>query len=125
MRCRQSWLVGGIIAALVDCAAALPAISSLQQLRQQHEAAEVLRSVSDCMSVVLLHAEQQAAPQARLMLDCITRSLWGTQSQALNAAQLLGSMLQELTPGTSQLGQLMQQVSGEDAADKPGTRMHS
>jgi hypothetical protein len=122
MLCRQSWLDGGIIAALVDCASALPNASSLQQQRPSQQqpqrsscsdisaAAEALRSISECASLVLLHAEQHAAVQVQLLLDCIARSLWGTQAQALNAVQLLHSLLQEPTESASELGQLMQEV---------------
>jgi hypothetical protein len=112
-------LNSGITAALVDCAAALPLPSSHQQPGQTASsaslaAADVVRSISGCLSLVLMQAEQQADPQARLLLDCITRCLWGSEAQALNAALLLGSLLQDLTDGHNKLWQPVLQVSDVD-----------
>jgi hypothetical protein len=116
-------LNGGITAALVDCAAALPIPSRQQQQTTSSArlaAADVVRSISGCLSLVLMHAEQQAYPQARLLLECVTRCLWGSEAQALNAALLLGSLLQELTDGNNKLWQPVLQVS--PAVDKPSVR---
>ncbi|KAF8065888.1 hypothetical protein HT031_002949 [Scenedesmus sp. PABB004] len=126
---RSAWLAGGIVAALVDCAAPLalsaaPQRQAAEQQQQQQQQRrrtndlapgagvlqEGLHALADCVCAALRGSREEAEQQAQLFVRCVARSLDGGAAQALVAAGLLRRVLQQMSDGDVRSARPLQQA---------------